>query len=834
MRQHRLRLGMTQEELAARTGLSSRAISRLEAGSVSRPRLSTMRVLADAFGLTGGARDDFCSMATPGLRSTTTPGLRGDRKVAAPGGRPVPAELPPDAFPFVGRQHETGGLDVLLTSISDQPTALVMSTVTGPPGVGKSALAIHWAHRARAEFPDGQLYANLRGYHPTQPMPPGDALTAFLTALGLGPDEIPVDLDQRAARYRTEVADRRLLLVLDNAATEDQVVPLLPGTASCRVLVTSRDNLPGLVAFYGSHRIDLSPLPPSDASQFLRRFIGPRVDAHPDAARSLARLCSGLPLALRIAAELAVARPESTLDDLVRELGDRHGGLAMFDGGAQPGGVRTVISWSLRRLAPEAVRAFRLLGLHPGPTFDVHAVAALCGDGPDGARKIIGLLVRSHLVRVAGRGRYDMHDLLRLYAASLADQSDDPADEPPAALRRLYDFHLGAAAAALDVLYPAEAASRPSPPVGSPAPRFEAPDDARRWLDQERALLTAASAARDVDGWADRARWLSDALYRYLDGGHNADGLRVHGNALDAAVLRGDRVGEARALLGLGAAHLWRGELDEAARCFRRSLDLCQDSDDAIRRARALNSLGVVERRLGRYDTAARAQAEAVALAARNADVTGEARALNNLAVTEYLRGRSPAAATHLARALALFSEVGDRTGQANTLHNLGKVEVLRGRTTAAVDRLRRALALYRQLGNLRGEATTLDSLGAAHATAGQTDRAAGHFEASLAIFRRIGETAGVASACNGLGEVARAEGRPDVAATQHATALAAADGSLEQQARAHRGLAAAGRARGDRDAAVEHYKRAADLYRAIGGVEADEVLAELAELGRP
>ncbi|MDG4829823.1 tetratricopeptide repeat protein [Solwaraspora sp. WMMD1047] len=823
-RRHRLRLGLTQEELAARTGLSARAISRLEAGRVSQPRLPTVRLLADAFGLRGSERDAFCAMANPATAdpAMTDPEPRTERK--------VPAELPPDAFPFTGRRREIDRLDAVLSGISDQPTALVMSTVTGPPGVGKSALVIHWAHRARVGFPDGQLYLNLRGYHPTRPMPAGDALTALLTGLGVAADEIPVDLAQRTARYRTEVADRRLLLVLDNAATEEQVVPLLPGTASCRVLVTSRDSLPGLVAFYGSHRIELSPLPPSDAAQFLRRFIGPRVDVAPDAARDLAQLCSGLPLALRIAAELAVARPESPLDDLVTELRDRHSRLSMFDRGAQPGGIGAVISWSLRRLAPEAVRAFRLLGLHPGSTFDAYALAALCGVDPGTAREIVGRLARSHLVLVAGRDRYDMHDLLRRYAASLADRGDDPADRPAAALRRLYDFHLAAAAAALDVLYPAESARRPAPPAGSPELRFDDPDAARRWLDHERGLLASAAAARDVDGWADRASWLSDALYRYLDGGHNADALRIHGNARDAAVLRADRAAETRALLGLGAAHLWRGELDEAAGCFRRSLELCQDG---VWRARALNSLGVVERRLGRYDSAARVQQEAVALAADNADVTGEARALNNLAVTEHLRGRSRAAADHLDRALALFSQAGDRTGQANALHNLGKVEMLRGRTAAAADRLGRALDLYRRLGNLRGEATTLDCLGVAHTTAGQTDRAADHFEASLTIFGRIGDPAGVASAYNGLGEVARARGRPDVASVQHAAALESAAGSLEQQARAHRGLAVAGRARGDQVDAVEHYKRAADLYRALGAAEADEMLAELAGLGR-
>jgi hypothetical protein len=247
--------------------------------------------------------------------------------------------------------------------------------------VGKTALAVHWAHRTRRRFPDGQLYVNLRGYDPDRPMPPGDALTRFLTVLGVRGDAIPLDVDDRASRFRTELADRRMLLVLDNALSEEQVRPLLPGSPTCAVLVTSRDSLAGLVALHGARRVGLGPLPPPDAVALLRTLVGARVDSEPGPAAALAEQCARLPLALRVAAELAVAHPSSRLADLVAELADQQRRLDLLDaGGDRRAAVEAVLSWSYERLPAPAARTFRLLSLHPGSEADAYAVAALIGE----------------------------------------------------------------------------------------------------------------------------------------------------------------------------------------------------------------------------------------------------------------------------------------------------------------------------------------------------------------------------------------------------------------------------------------------------------------------
>jgi DNA-binding SARP family transcriptional activator len=322
--------------------------------------------------------------------------------------RPVPAQLPADVHAFTGRRQELAALDRLLTpgqadGADGQSTAVVISAVSGTAGVGKTALAVHWAQRARARYPDGQLYVNLRGYDPAQPMTAADALGGFLTGLGVAGPDIPPDLDDRAARYRTEIAGRRILVVLDNASSVDQVRPLLPGSASAMVLVTSRDSLPGLVAVHGARRLDLEFLPLPDAVALLRTLIGPQVDAEPAAASALAERCVRLPLALRVAAELAVARPAIALADLVTELGDLQRRLELLDAGGDPrAAVRAVFSWSYRQLPPDAARTFRLIGLHPGVDIDHYGAAALADTSADHARATLDLLARAHLVQPTG------------------------------------------------------------------------------------------------------------------------------------------------------------------------------------------------------------------------------------------------------------------------------------------------------------------------------------------------------------------------------------------------------------------------------------------------
>jgi DNA-binding SARP family transcriptional activator len=456
----------------------------------------TRRYLADELGADPGpqlsALHRKILRADPGL-AVRPAAIR----VAAPGASvagngphpaPPPRELPADVSAFTGRVAELRRLDRLMTGCdarAGRAPAAVIFAVSGTAGVGKTALAIHWAHQVADRFPDGQLHVNLRGYDPARPMTAADALAVFLHALGVPDEEIPAGEDRRAARYRSLLAGKRMLVVVDNARTAEQVRPLLPGAATCAMVVTSRDSLAGLVARDGAARLDLDLLPLDDAVSLLRELIGARADADPPAAAELARQCSRLPLALRVAAELAAARPDVPLLDLIAELADEQRRLDVLDADGDPRtAVGTVFSWSYQHLDPGLARAFRLTSLHPGPDFESQAVAALVATTLDLARRLLEALARAHLIHPTGPGRYGMHDLLRVYGRGLteAEEGEKQARE---ALARLTDHYVHAAASAMDGPYPPVA---PAPAVTEPMVTTPG------WLDEQRALLIAAAA----------------------------------------------------------------------------------------------------------------------------------------------------------------------------------------------------------------------------------------------------------------------------------------------------------------------------------------------------
>lgn len=395
----------------------------------------------------------------PELREVHETVLRRDRDRAARvrssppsagAARPVPAQLPGDVPTFVGRERELSRLSDHLTG-ADR-TTMVTYTVSGTAGVGKSALAVRWAHRVRETFPDGQLYVNLRGHDVEPPVPADAALAGFLSALGVAGQDVPEEVDERAARYRTEISGRRMLILLDDALSVEQVRPLLPGTPSCVVVVTSRDSLAGLVALHGAHRLELDPLPAGDATALLSALIGGAADADPEAVSVLAGQCARLPLALRVVAELSTARQPVSLAELAGRLSDRRRRLDLLDAGGDPrAAVRTVFSWSYARLPADAARMFRLLGLHPGPDFDPPAAAALAGEPLERAHRLLDLLARAHLIRPASTGRYGMHDLLRAYATGLA-HAEDGRQECHEGLTRLLDHDLAISPSALGTL----------------------------------------------------------------------------------------------------------------------------------------------------------------------------------------------------------------------------------------------------------------------------------------------------------------------------------------------------------------------------------------------
>jgi DNA-binding SARP family transcriptional activator/Tfp pilus assembly protein PilF len=727
---------------------------------------------------------------------TADPSLEVPRPASSLTGGPgpgVPRQLPAPVAHFAGRTEELAALTLVLDRSADQtPEAIAISAIGGTAGVGKTALAVHWAHKVADRFPHGQLYVNLRGYDPDLPMSAADALAGFLRALGVSGQDIPAEEAERAARYRSLLAGKRMLVLLDNARSEEQVRPLLPGSPACVVVVTSRDALAGLVARDGAQRLDLDLLPPDDAVRLLRVMIGARVDADPNAVEVLAGRCCRLPLALRVAAELAVARPAVPLAELAGELAEQQRRLDLLDAGGDPRtAVRAVFSWSYRHLADDAARAFRLLGVHPGPDLDSYAAAALTGTCVEDARRLLDQLARAYLIQPVARGRYGMHDLLRAYAGQLAvTQATD--EERRVALARLFDHYLLTAAAAMHTLYPRERRQRGRVPwPETPAQPVSDPAAARHWLDAERGTLAAATVYAADHGWPGHATSLAATLLRYLDtGSHYPEADVIHASARKAARQLGDRAAEAAALNGLGLVGLRQGRYQQAAIDLRAALALCRETGDG----------------------------------------TGEIRALLNLGLADLRTGRHQQAADHFDAALALCRETGDRTGEIRALVNLGLADLRTVRHQQAADHFDAALALCREAGDQTPRGYALTNLGVLDAREGRYQQAADHHQQALAVFREVGDRSGEANTLNGLGELFLAAGRPDDSRTHHTMALREAGeiGDRYEQARAYDGLARACQAVGEEGEAYHCWQQALTIYAQLGAPEAEQLRRRL------
>ncbi len=768
------------------------------------------RCLADELGSDPGAAlrrlHERILAADPSLAAPVGGSAAPDHQVAAPA--PVPAQLPADVRAFTGRTGELAALDRLLSPLNADdptlPTAVTIALLSGTAGVGKSALAVRWAHRVRDAFPDGQLYVNLRGYDAEQPVAAADALAGFLTALGVRGPEIPLETDERAGRYRSELAGRRMLVLLDNASSVEQIRPLLPGTGSCLVLITSRDSLPGMVAVHGAERVNLDLLPLPDAVGLLRRLVGARVNREPSAAADLAAACARLPLALRIAAELAAARTDVSLAELVAELHDHQRPLDLLDAGGDPRAeVRAVFSWSYENLPADAARAFRLLGMQPGVSVHVDAAAALTGSGTAEARRLLGLLTRASLIQACGGGRYGMHDLLRAYAAELATVHD-PMPDREAALTHLFDHYLAGSVAAMNALYPPA-----TPAVGDP-------DAARSWIEAERPNLAATCIYGAAHGWHRHTIALADTLFRYLDaGGPVAEAVTVTAAAVAAARAAGDPDGQARALTNLGRLYRRQGRLDRAAETYRQALTLYAGLGDRAAEAGALRNLGSVHWRQGHYRQAAEHYQQALTLYRELGDEAGQADALVRLGLVDERLGNEERAAERLEPALELFARLGDQFSEAYVFSLLSRLRNRRDDLELAAVHLEQSLAVVRQAADRTGEAYVLTDLAAVHARRGRLAEAAGHLRQALLLHRRIGDRASEAEALNDLGQVLRARGDAAEARLEHGEALALAGeiGDRYEQARAHDGIAAAYQVAGDPERARPHREQAGRLF---------------------
>jgi DNA-binding SARP family transcriptional activator/Tfp pilus assembly protein PilF len=749
----------------------------------------------------------------------------------------VPRGLPAGVRGLTGRTEELATLTRLLDRPGRQPPeAIVVCVIGGTAGVGKTALAVHWAHEVAGNFPDGQLFVNLRGYDPDRPMPAADALAGFLRALGVRGQDIPPEVDERAALYRSMLAGRRILVVLDNARSAEQVRPLLPSTATCVVVVTSRDVLAGLVARDGAIRLDLDLLPLDDAVSLMRVLIGQRVDAVPDAARALAERCSRLPLALRVAAEWAAARPGVPLAALAEELaGQRR--LDLLEAGGDPRtGVRAVFSWSYRQLDPVAARGFRLVSSHPGPDLDLYAAAAVAGLTLEEARHAVELLVRAHMIQPAGPDRYALHDLLRGYARELS-ATEDAADERRSALTRLFGHYLHAAATAMDTLYPGERHRRPC--ISAPAsaiPPLAGPAAARTWLDAERANLVAVAAYTAGHGWARDAIRLASTVFRYLEiEGHYPDGVTITAHARRAAQNTGDLAAEARALSDLAVIDLRQSRFQQAETNLRQALGLYRQTSDPTGQARVLGNLGIVSYQQGRYQEASDRNEQALAQYRQAGDRFGEARTLNNLGQLDLRMGRFDRASDRLRQAGVLGERTSNWAVTSQSLVNLALVELRQGRYEQAGDRMREAQAINGDTSNLALTARGLICLALIDLRKGRHEQAAARLRQALKLSRESSDRCGEAEALHGLGQVLLATGQADGAITRYRAALdlASAIGDKYEQARALSGLADGHHAAGEPVRAQREWRQALALFSVLGTPEADDIRDRLARTGQ-
>lgn len=737
--------------------------------------------------------------------------------------RITPAELPHSAPTFVGRGAE---LAELIKAAADADAARLVA-ITGTAGVGKTALAVRWARQAAGEFPDGQLYVDLRGYGPDRPVPVDEALARLLRGLGVESPAIAADLPERAAQLRTLLAGKRLLMVLDNAVSAEQVRPMLPGSGPSFAVVTSRDSLRGLSVRDGARRIDLDRLSDDEASRLMAELLG---DDHPDQAlEHIVRCCVGLPLALRIAAE-RVREHDGELDDLAAELADEHTRLDLFDTGDDPqSSVRSVFSWSYRRLTPEAARLFRLWALHPGSDADAYALDALTGSRDLRAtRRHLDDLLRARLADRTGAGRYQVHDLLRAYAAELT-RIEDTYAESTAALTRLTAYYVHSAAAAAGTVSPADATVPTVADHGVSRPDLTDYDTALRWLNAERStLLAVADVAPDV-GLHTAPADLSRALWRYLDVyWHLEDALRLHTRALATARRVGDRAGEGWALTGLGQTK-YRLHRPRAEDPLQEALAIHEEQGDIRGQAMAENYLAAVAHNSSGIDAAYVHYSRAVELCERLGDGAQAARPLNNLGRILRIAHRYEEAAACLERALRLAERAGHRPSQPHSLRELCLLARDRGRFDEALHYGLRMLRVARENGARRLVGAALSDVATAYGDLGDFERAFDYHRQAWETAERTGVAELKAIELLGLGHTHRAAGDADAAIAAYERVLDHHDEvTWVYPADALRALGEVHAERGDRGHADQCWRRAIEFYDGRQQADADELRRKL------
>jgi DNA-binding SARP family transcriptional activator/tetratricopeptide (TPR) repeat protein len=646
----------------------------------------------------------------------------------------VPRQVPAPPPTFTGRAVELAQLAKICV-----PAAIC--AIIGPGGMGKTWIAQRLAYEQRDRYPDGQLHVDLRGFDPAgAPVSPSTAIRGFLDALGVAPESVPADLDAQISLYRTLIADKRMLVVLDNAFDSTQIAPLLPGNANCTVVVTSRHQLTGVVTTHGATPLVLGLLTDEEAHQLLVASLGARrVAAEPSAVDSLLCHCGGLPLALGITAARAAVNPDLPLVSLAAELGETATRLDPLDAGDLAVNLRAVLSSSVDSLVPAAGRLFALLGVMPGPQFRLAAVASLAGLSTSDARGLLRQLIAAHLVNEPESGRYRMHDLLRLYAA---EQSESLTERSVARLRLLNHYE-HTAHAADRLLAPFRQAITPSPPM--PGVSVEPVGDnvkALAWFTTEHADLLAAidqaaELGQDMTAW--RLAW---ALATYLDRVADWHGQAiVHTAALVAAQRLGDSSGHAYALRGLASAFIWLGRYEEARGLLLRVHDLFDDADPS-EQAHTFRTLARSYAREGKPKQALPYDEEALRLYQIAGYACGQAIALNAIGWHHAHLDDDENALAYCEQALALHEEIGNRHGAAVTCDSLGYIHRRLNHFDQSIAWYQRAVELFDHMGDRYEMADTLASLGDIYAATGLFGQAQAAWTQAVVMLDKLGVAA--------------------------------------------------------------------------------------------
>jgi tetratricopeptide (TPR) repeat protein len=710
------------------------AIDAIISGGPGRSRRSLEGVVVPETGQP--VHNDFSGTAAgPVVQAGTIHGGVHMHVAAAPS--MVPRQLPGTVRDFVNRKHEQSGLTSGLLDLAPTDHAPRLCVIDGTAGAGKTALAIHWSRSVEDRFPDGQLYVNLLGFDPSRkPLQPIDALQVLLEGLGIGPDRVPSTEASRAGMYRSALANRRVLLVLDNALESTQVAPLLPGTGSCAVVVTSRHRLDSLIVHHGAIRIALGTLTNDDARDLLSRHL---TEAPENVIDAIATRCGRLPLALSIVAARTRSYPDVPPATLAQQLYEERGELDALDTGEETTSVRAVFSWSYRSLDPGTARAFRLLALHPGPDIGIPTAESLLGFTGLQALRHLRALVRANLLEEYMPNRFRFHDLLRVYAAEQASD-DEPVATRNLAVRRFLDGFLRSAANASLSLNPNRSLSPLDPPVQDALIlTFGSRGEAMNWFQEEYQNLKSTIEWTASHGFEDHTWRLTQAFWQYLYlCGRWHEIVALNQMAIAAAEHLGNTIAKATEHTSSGVALAMLGNNREAVDQFRVALDLYRAVGDLDGEGNALDSLAWAYTRSTDFQTAISYCEKALEVYRRINDPEGQARALDSLSVACAGLGRYDEGLGYGQQALRLHEQTGSLIGQAHVLRSLGQCYARMARYAEAITRFESALALCRDIDDRHDEAKTLVDLGRAQHASGDANAARDSLEQAITILTEL------------------------------------------------------------------------------------------------